>query len=652
MNTKTTIATVLACGCAFGLAAADIGEELEAQLAQRSFELFGFEAPLQASSGQSDVVERESAAAAQRQRLAGELTASFVARNVGFRTGTISFWPDDVNYSHLIVCSEGERTDSGVGRVFDGNVPAGQNSSVQRVSVTTGRVETILHGLSRCDDVRTTQWGSVLASEKGAEGAAYEIIDPLGTDAHWVADRATGDVRDGINSSAQSTTVAKRSALATQAWAGLEVLDNGVVIAGDELRPTAGNDGGAVYRFVPDAFYTCAGAPVRPGLLCGNPITDLAQSPLVSGQNYALFHSCGDSFDYGQGCEFGDGGRWVAVSAATARADANANGATGYCRPEDLQIDRSFGLFSGGEGIRWCWNNNCGGSDGEAVCATESSAAISARDQVVLDIGGDAGAQSFLSTDGVALAQVDTAPFVSGGNAALPLRISDHNSLDIQPFTGNTYITEDTQFGDVWGCLPDGGDSNEQTDGCVALLSVTDPLAVPSGFTFDGTGLVAFYSLQQGSQSASLLDAESNFACDDGGCNGYTDDLIRLVGFQPNETFPAAAPPNVALSGTVFTDVNGNGFDELSEPGVVGVRVTAFLCTPPFGVAGTAVSEGVDGTFSIADLAAGEYQIGVDLVGRTPTILQESIAGGNDLYPNGFTNCVDVPGEPVTVGFN
>ena len=75
--------------------------------------------------------------------------------------------------------------------------------------------------------------------------------------------------------------------MVTQAWQGLDTLDNGVVIGGDEqcLGDTVAdvNEGGAVYRFVPTAFYNYSSpAPVRPGQLCTNLITDLDQSPLVA----------------------------------------------------------------------------------------------------------------------------------------------------------------------------------------------------------------------------------------------------------------------------------------------------------------------------------------------------------------------------------
>jgi hypothetical protein len=104
--------------------------------------------------------------------------------------------------------------------------------------------------------------------------------------------------------------------------------------------------------------------------------------------------------------------------------------------------------------------------------------------------------------------------------------MQNHDNLDIQPSTHNLYIIEDADFGEIWGCLPDGGDRDLATDGCVSMLTINDPAAEPTGFIFDGTGRVAFYIVQHGEQFPELLDMASNPV------NGQTDDLIKLTGFQ------------------------------------------------------------------------------------------------------------------------
>lgn len=510
-------------------APADFGVKQEHLLHAQSEKLFGFEAPIRNSATAADYVPREAAAAGDRQLLAHGLVPEFVTRSVGGLGDMIAFWPDDLNYTHLIVCNEWSRSPSGSGE------NTGRNPSVQRINVTTGEVENILFGMSRCDGIRTTQWGTVLATEEnGADGSAYEILNPLGTTGCWVYDRGApgvdADIRSAFNDATPDSCedqIRKRTALVAQSWEGLEVLDTGVVIGGDELRPGEDVDGGAVFRFVPDTFYACEGAPVRPGQLCRNTVSNLDQSPLVSGQNYALFHVCSGTDDYGQGCEYGDAGRWIAVEAVTARFDADLLGASGYCRPEDLHIDRSYGMFNGGEGIRWCWNNTCGGSDGETLCVIESGEAVQARDSVELDIGGAAGAQHFLA-NGENLARADTRRFVESD-----AEMRNQDNLDFQPHSSNVYLIEDFNEidaggtgGDVWACLPDGADRDERSDGCVKVLSVIDPQSEPSGFIFDGTGETAFYHLQHGEQPEELKDFASN------PMNGNTDDLIRIRGFK------------------------------------------------------------------------------------------------------------------------
>ena len=513
--------------------AADFGATVDSLLARLSRVEFGFGRPTTAADVGDNGIDREIETAQQRQDLARGLTARYVARNVAQLADMISFWPDDIDYTHLIVCIEQGRS----GTTPGGN--SGYNAAVQRVDVATGAVATILHGMSRCDGIRTTQWGTVLATEETDDGGVYEILDPLNTTHHWIADRGAAglaaDIRDGIDSPTASTKVVKRTALVTQAWEGLDTLENGVVIGGDEQRSGDAvadvDEGGAVYRFVPQTFYNCGSTePVRPGQLCPNLVTDLTQSPLVAGANFALVTVCTGNTNLGQGCEYGDEGRWVEITTpGDARNEAAAQGATGYCRPEDLHIDRSSPMFTGGDGIKWCWTNTCGGARGEALCATESNADVSADQLVAIDVDGTDNvvdnrnfltkvAGSDTSTD---RARVNVTRFVEND-----ARMRSHDNLDFQPGTGNTYIIEDDTFGEIWACLPDGTDRDLRSDGCVSMLTINDPSAEPTGFIFDGTGKVAFYNVQHGQQPAALLDTTSN------PIDGTTDDLIKISGWK------------------------------------------------------------------------------------------------------------------------
>lgn len=533
---RSVVSGALGLSAAFALvgeavaAPPDFGNKVEQLLGAQVQQQFGFGQATTAADAGDNGLTREQESAQQRQDLAKGLTAEFVARNVAFSGDMISFWPNDLNYTHLMVCIEQGRTPSGVG------ANTGRNAGVQRVNVTPGpdygKVETILYGMAVCDGIRTTQWGTVVATEETDDGAAYEILDPLGTTGYWIADRgaagADADIRtafNGVNPDNGEDKIKKRTALVTQAWEGLEFLDTGVMIGGDEERSGSSGpdqDGGAIFRFVPEDFYACEGTPVRPGQLCGNLIDDLDDSPLVAGTNYAMVTQCTGNGNIGQGCEYGRTGAWVEITdPANARSEANANGATGYCRPEDLHIDRESPMFKGGDGMLWCWTNTCGGTDGETLCTTETNAQAAAREQVSVNNG--LGTFNYLATGTTtaSIARPNVTRFVQND-----ARMRAHDNLEFQPVTRNTYIIEDATWGEIWACLPDGTDRDLGSDGCVSMLSVNDKDAEPTGFIFDGTGNAAFYMVQHGEQPESLLDFTSNPV------NGRTDDLIKLTGFK------------------------------------------------------------------------------------------------------------------------
>jgi hypothetical protein len=136
-------------------------------------------------------------------------------------TDMLTFFPAD-NPTHLITCVEGGR------EVI--NEDGKLNPSVQRINLSTGQVHTILRGMERCDGIRTTPWGTILAAEETYDGGVYEILDSLATTEQRVLDRATGQV-------SAPNHIAKRPALPTMAWEGFFALPSGVVIGGDELRP-------------------------------------------------------------------------------------------------------------------------------------------------------------------------------------------------------------------------------------------------------------------------------------------------------------------------------------------------------------------------------------------------------------------------------
>jgi secreted PhoX family phosphatase len=488
--------------------AVDFGASAEAHLHARSKTLFGIVAPLTASAPATTGDYRtDTQLAADQVLLADGLTASYLTREVADSGDMLAFFPA-ANPTHLIACIEVGREQLS-GDADTGSYAAGDkfNPSVQRIDLNTGAVETILRGMSGCDGIRTTPWGTILATEEEDDGGAYEILTPLSTTNYTVVDRATGVIADAAGS-VDSDEIAKRTALPVIAWEGLELTTEGVVIGGDELRPGSAAldvDGGAMFKFVPASPWDGV-----------TPVADLASSPLVSGNVYAFQASCRDksssSFpQYGQGCEIGQGA-WVRIDdVANARGDADAKGATGYYRPEDGHFDPVYT----GAGFRFCWTNT--GSEsavnyGEVLCMIDTNP-MGTGEKTNAKNGFNYLADS-AESKGYAVATANR--FVEGD--------TDFNSVDnlaFQPVSGNMYVIEDHNNGDIFACLPDGADRDIKTDGCIKVLSVKDSGAEPTGFTFSADGRTAYVVIQHSSDG--LMPLVDDFA---------TDDIIKITGFK------------------------------------------------------------------------------------------------------------------------
>jgi len=405
-------------------------------------------------------------------KLAPGLTVQYLTRNAADSTDMMAFFPRQ-NPTHLITCVE-----SGLEEIAPGKL----NPSVQRINLSTGAVQTILRGMSGCDGIRATAWGTILATEEEDDGGAYEILDPLHVSNQTVVDRASGQTTD-------SAHIAKRTALPTIAWEGIAILPSGVIIAGDELRPgtdVADSDGGAIFKFIPSSPFSGSGA-----------ISALNGSPLVAGSVYAMQVSCQpDIQQFGQGCEVGNAA-WVPVSAANARGDADSAGATGHYRPEDLHQDPKYHNPAAPEAIRVCWTdtgNEEAFNFAEVLCAVESSPLTAIADDRTVIVN------RFLEGD---------------------RDFNSFDNLDFQPRTGNLYVIEDHPNGDIFACLRDGADRDRKTDGCVKLLSVKDSSAEPTGFIFAPDGRTAYLSIQHS-------DDTNVPPVDDYG----TDDVLKITGFQ------------------------------------------------------------------------------------------------------------------------
>src|SRR5262245_42649798 len=448
-------AAVLVAGVAAAAAMRDFGLQTQKELADDSLPLFGVQSALQSSST-TDLDEAQALADPTKlvtlsKGLSAKVVAAGPEDGVGPNSDQMVLWPPD-NPTHLIAVNE------------EGSGQPG----LQKIDLATGQATTIATGIEDNDPVRTTPWGTIIFGEEAGDGAMYEIIDPLSVEGATI-DRATG--------TSSSPHIRRLDALGFNAYEGLAVLPNGVTYYGNELAASNGAAGGAYYKFVPEHPWTG-----------GAPITSLDQSPYASGSVFAL--RVGQGSNFGQGFSYGIG-TWqplAGASGAVLTPLAAAAKATGYYRPEDLDIDTK--AVAAGN-VRFCGNNT--GRDtarywGETICLTDGTLAASA--------GG-------ATTPEVTLLVQGRPEYNMPDNIAY------------QPGRGNWIIHEDGSTGagfnnrnnDLWSCLDDGRDDNTESDGCVRIGSLNDFDAEWTGGFFDPSGKHFYVSIQHNSSGfGTILD--------------------------------------------------------------------------------------------------------------------------------------------------
>lgn len=489
----------------------DFGLGMEKYLNEHTHQYFGFNQPVWTSE-KITVARVPNQSANQLIKLSQGLKAEIVSRKVGNSSDMMAFWPNDVKPTHLVTCIE-------AGNDAVGTFPSGQpklTPSVQTTNLATGEVKTILRGMIGCDGIRRTPWNTIVATEETDDGGLYEILNPLTAQDQTLVIRGASETTDSAGNPVAGE-VAYRSAVGNLAWEGLELNTQGVLYYGDEERPGSGGadrDGGSLFKFVPSTVWD------------GKLITQLDQSPLVSGNVYAYQASCqaktSSSFpQFGQGCEVGDGA-WLKVDPAGLRASASIISATGYYRPEDGHFDPNYK----GPGVKFCWTNTGNASAnnyGEVMCLIDTNP-VGTGEKIVEDEGVNAQGLAYLADSNEAKGfAVATANRVLEGDTQL----NQPDNLAFQPRTGNMYVIEDNSFGDVWACLPDGKDRDIKSDGCARMLSVRDSSAEPTGFTFTADGKTAYLYIQH-SNDAACIDGSDCAKNDD----YATDDLIKITGFK------------------------------------------------------------------------------------------------------------------------
>jgi hypothetical protein len=528
------VATAIATSSAFGSIPFDFGVLVDRLLGSTTEREFGLKRPLEASS-LDDIPRSPKQRASDIVDVAKGLRAEIFSREVAHNADQFAFWPDDDEPTHIIACIE----------VFSpsviGSFPNGTQKltpGVERLNLKTGQVETIVRGTAGCDGIRRTPWQTILFTEEdgsptgdGHLGNAFELLDPLAVTNITVGRGATrgsffdanGVTKSGADAAAPASAggfgIAIRQALMEMAWEGIAITAQGVLVAGDELRPgtttspTIGgpdSDGGAIFKFVPAVPRTTAG-----------PISDLGQSPFVAGRVFALRVTCqaNNPRSFGQGCEKGNA-VWVLVNALTARNDADRSGATGYYRPEDLEQDPNV------DGLRFCFTNTGDRSAlnfGEVLCAMDNDPLFATTTLI---------ADPFSGSMVTGRAPVDVQVFLDGDEM-----LNQPDNLEFQGPTANVYVIEDNSNGDIYACLPDGEDRNNSTDGCVLILSVRDQTAEPTGFKFTGRGDTAFVFIQHSADDNDPMarnnDCPAPGVIADFRRDDYcTDDLIRIRGFR------------------------------------------------------------------------------------------------------------------------
>ena len=264
---------VLACALVVGGALAafeDWGLEQQTQLENKSQTLFGVGQPLTESSTANLDAAQALADPAGLITVAKGLEVDVVsAGKAAPNIDQMILWPQ-AKPEYIIACNEED-----VGQ------PA-----LQRISLANGNATTIATGISSCDPVRITPWGTVLFGEEaGSTGAMYEIVDPLAV---------TGATIDRTTGASSSPNIGRVNALGFLSFEGLAILPTGVTYYGDELSASNGAPGGAYYKFIPSTPWTGGAA-----------ITSLSQSPLKSGTTTAAGTVYG--LRVGQGSNFGQG---------------------------------------------------------------------------------------------------------------------------------------------------------------------------------------------------------------------------------------------------------------------------------------------------------------------------------------------------------
>ena len=325
------------------------------------------------------------------------------------------------------------------------------NGMVSVTDLETGETRVLAQRIywDRLDGLVWTPWNTLLTGEEMRPERLPSVPDPRVPQAQaglmYELDPVTGED-------------VPLPALGAKAHEGMRIDPQGNVYGISETGPSTvingvRRPGGYVFKFVPDR-----------------------RGDLSSGQLYALKIVTATGDRTGEAV-------WIPLDREAVQIDADAAataaGATGYGRPEDVEMATSTG-------------NNRGGANILYVAVTDEHRVL--RIDLREPQGGSGHDTAFVS-DYVRQGVNAPADFTNPDNLAL-----DKN--------GNLYITEDTTTPpgmDIWVAVASGGGAlaAERT---VRFASLTDCSAEPSGVYFDKTGSVLYvHTLHRAGQDLSVM---------------------------------------------------------------------------------------------------------------------------------------------------
>jgi secreted PhoX family phosphatase len=307
----------------------------------------------------------------------------------------------------------------------------GSNAAVSVTDLETGETRIVAQRADweRFDGIVWTPWGTILAAEESSPSAQKDPTHPTSVGGHVYE----------INPATGVATV--RPEIGARSHEGMRFDKDGNLYGISESGP------GYIFKFVPTR-----------------------KNDLSSGQLYALkiTEDAGDRTGVGI---------WVALGGDAARinseAEATAKGATGWTRPEDLEIGTSSGDDRRGNNILF--------------------AAITGEDRVLaID----------LEPRGRPKGQVVVTDYVREGvNAPADFDLPDNLALDQR---GNLYITEDPggsaasgkKLGDDVWFAPFNSENAGRALPIRRFLSITDCDAEPTGIYVSPSGKTLFFNVQ------------------------------------------------------------------------------------------------------------------------------------------------------------